>query len=279
MSSITKDDLINNPWVQCPNIADVTHLVSNQKVKNFYRGTGFPTARLSKLEKKFRSWIKEIVDLKELPYCYFVSGVTDAINQWCMAEKREWQYFYGDYEYPSVITGNGIKVKEPKDNMLLYVSNPFCATGDFIDISHYKCPVILDCAYLGATAKKEIILPKNIEQVWFSFSKGWGLIGQRLGLVFSKYKVPSLDIMKNVECWNFNGVELCHLIIDNFDPDSTHKMHYEKQLEICGQWNFEPSDCFFIAKTNDPEYKIRQRIPGIARIDLSRFFNEEKDSD
>lgn len=275
MTRITKDDLIRNPWVQCPNLTKVNELVLEQKVKNFYRGTGFPRKRLDSLEKKYRNWIKEIIDLKDLPYCYFVNGVTDAINQWCLLEKREWQFLYGDYEYPSVITGNGIKVKEPMDDTLLYISNPFCATGDFIDISDYKCPVILDCAYLGATAKKEIVLPKNTEQVWFSFSKGWGLIGQRLGLVFSKYKIPSLDIMKNVECWNFNSVELCHLIIDNFSPDTTYNENYKKQLDICNKWNFEPSDCFFMAKTTHPGYKIRRRVPGIARIDLSRFFNEE----
>lgn len=275
MPNITKRDLLKNPWVQCPNLKVVNSLISNCSVQNFYRGTGYPTKRLTNLENKYRDWIKEIVDLKDLKYFYFVNGVTDAINQWCLHEKREWQFFKGDYEYPHAITGTGEKVVSIDPNKVLYISNPFCATGDFVDIENIETPVILDCAYVGATKKQEIKLPKNIEQVWFSFSKGWGLIGQRLGVVFSRYKIPSLEIMKMVECWNFNGVELAHLILDNFDPDSTFKMNMQKQQEICNDWDFEPSDCFFIAKSYKQEYKVRQRIPGVARIDLSKFFNEE----
>jgi len=275
MYQTTKEELIYNPWVQCPHIKEVDNLISNFTTKNFYRGSGYARSRLDLLELRYRDWISEITNLDSFSYCYFVNGVTDAINQWCLQETREWQYFIGDYEYPKSITGKGLRVSKPKKDTLLYVSNPFCATGDFINIENLECPVILDCAYVGATRKYKIGLPKNTEQVWFSFSKGWGLIGQRLGLVFSKYKIPSLELMKKVECWNFNGVELCHLILDNFATDTVYNMYRKKQEQICRDWNFDPSDCFFIAKTTDTEYRKRQRIKGLARIDLSKIFNEE----
>lgn len=274
-NNLIKQELIQNPWVQCPNLECVNSLLKDFTVKNYYRGSGLPSERLSELELKYRNWIKQIIDLQDFDYCYFVNGVTDAINQWLLNEDRDWQYLVGDYEYAHAVTGKGKKVQNIQKDLPLYISNPCCATGDFIKISQYDCPIILDCAYLGSTAIQKIDIPVNTEQIFFSFSKGWGLIGQRLGLVFSKYKIPSLHIMKNVECWNFNSVELCHLILDNFDPDTTYYMNRQKQINICESWNFEPSDCFFMAKSYDREYKPRRRVPNIARIDLSRFFNEE----
>lgn len=271
--------MLKNPWVQCPQIPEVESVLANLSVKNFYRGSNHAKARLKELEEKYRTWIAEIVDLSEFPHFYFVNGVTDAINQWVATETREWQYLEGDYEYANMISGKGTKVKYINNTDVLYVSNPACATGNFIDLSNVPNPVILDCAYIGSTKKREIFVPKTTEQIWFSFSKGWGLVGQRMGVVFSKQPHLSLEPMKKVEAWNYTGVETAHAILDNFNIDTIYNLYKPLQDKICKDLDLEPSDCFFIANSRSDTYKVRRRSGQTARLDLSYIMNKEIKND
>lgn len=263
-----KFKLINSPWVQCPAIPEVDSIVKSIQIPTFHRGSGKGLARLNHLESLYRDWVKDIVDLTDFTHCYFVNGVTDAINQWVATEKRSWQYLEGDYEYANMICGKGTKSKYINTSDVLYVSNPACATGNFIEIKDINNPVILDCAYIGSTEKRKLFVPKNTEQVFFSFSKGWGLIGQRAGLVFSKKPHKSLDPMKQVEAWNYTSVEIAISIVKNFDIDTVYNMYRPKQLDFCKENNFTPADCFFIANSTDEEYAVRRRIGNLARLNL-----------
>jgi hypothetical protein len=271
ISKKEKFKIINSPWVQCPAIPEVDNLVKNIQIPTFHRGSGKGLARLNHLEKLYREWVKDIVDLDQFPYCYFVNGVTDALNQWMAIEHRSWQYLEGDYEYPAMISGRGTKVKYINSKELLYISNPACSTGNFIEIKDISNPVILDCAYIGSTEIRKMFVPKNTEQIFFSFSKGWGLIGQRAGLVFTKNPHDSLDLMKNVEAWNYTSVEIAISIVENFSIDETYKMYKYKQEEVCKSIGAEPSDCFFIGNSSSDEYAKRRRINSIARLNLCQF--------
>ena len=55
----------------------------------------------------------------------------------------------------------------------MYLSIPSDADGNYFDMGEINSPVILDCCYVGATDIKEIKIPKNTEQVFFGFSKGF----------------------------------------------------------------------------------------------------------
>jgi hypothetical protein len=262
-------NLIKNPWVQCPQIKSVQQLLKTVEVTNYARGSGNARHRLDYLESIYRDWVKDIVDLSEFNYCYFVNGVTDAINQWMATEHRPWQFLEGDYEYAHMISGSGEKVKYYNNTDVLYVSNPSCATGDFIKLKDIPNPIILDCAYIGSTLKQKIFVPKTTEQIWFSFSKGWGLVGQRAGLVFTKTPHKSLDVMKNVEGWNYTSVETAIAIVENYAVDTVASAYKPVQQRLCEQYNFTPSDCFFIAKTEDKRFRLRRRQGNVARLDLS----------
>ena len=267
--------LTRNPWVQCPQIPSVQKLLESVRVVNYTRGAGEAKKRLDLLETLYREWVNDIVDLEDFRYCYFVNGVTDAINQWIATEDRSWQYFEGDYEYANMISGKGNKTKYLNNTDVLYVSNPACSTGNFIKLNDIPNPVILDCAYIGSTLKQKIEVPKTTEQIWFSFSKGWGLIGQRSGLVFTKQPHKSLHPMKRVEAWNYTSVETALAIVQNYNIDTVASEYKPVQRRLCEQYNLEPSDCFFIATSKDKAFEARRRIPNIARLDLSVLMNGE----
>lgn len=271
MNIADQEYLINTSWVQCPKIDKVSDILSNMEVPNFVRGSGKAFVRLRKLENKYREWVKDIVDLSEFTHCYFVNGVTDAINQWVATETRSWQYLEGDYEYANMISNRGNKVTYINSSDVLYISNPACATGNFIELKDLPNPIILDCAYLGSTRKQKMYIPKTTEQIWFSFSKGWGLIGQRAGLVFTKQPHKSLEPMKQSEAWNYTSVEIALAVIDNFDIDTVYNQYRDKQLEICKENNFTPADCFFIANSTSTEYSKRRRINNIARLNIGNL--------
>jgi|TARA_X000000950_G_scaffold285758_1_gene392551 hypothetical protein len=270
--------LTRNPWVQCPQIPSVQKLLESVRVVNYTRGAGEAKKRLDLLETLYREWVNDIVDLEDFRYCYFVNGVTDAINQWIATEDRSWQYFEGDYEYANMISGKGNKTKYLNNTDVLYVSNPACSTGNFIKLNDIPNPVILDCAYIGSTLKQKIEVPKTTEQIWFSFSKGWGLIGQRSGLVFTKQPHKSLHPMKRVEAWNYTSVETALAIVQNYNIDTVASEYKPVQRRLCEQYNLEPSDCFFIATSKDKAFEARRRIPNIARLDLSVLMNGEDDA-
>jgi hypothetical protein len=216
-----------------------------------------------------------------------------------MTDKRPWQKLcYGEYEYRDIIGSKGSVtcdvpgqymdkethraalpgVVDP--NKPLYISTPSAADGNIfnapVDSWKNSPPVILDCTYVSSTAIKTIEVPKTTEQVFFSFSKGFGLIGSRLGLVYTKEPHPTLHRLKEYENWNYSGVRTMQLLMNNFAVDSMHTKYKDKQLAICKEYDFTPSDCFYLATTHDRYYTRRRRMRwnDSARICLTPLFED-----
>ena len=264
--------------------ADVWNLLKEIRVSDTYyrRGDGQATQDLDWVEATHRNWVKDIIDLSDFGYCYFTNGTTDAIHHWLMTEDREWQHFQGEYEYPSLIKPGtevctGYKEYTIDPNKILYVSIPSAADGNFCDIN-VDCPVILDCTYISSTSIHTIDIPSNTEQIFFSFSKGFGLVGQRLGLVYTKEPHPTLQTLKEFENWNYGGVKTMDYIMSNFAVDEMWKRHREEQIWICENYEFKPSSCFFLATTRDNYFRRRRRMKwnDNARICLTSLFDDYK---
>ena len=136
-----KKELKNNRWVDVPMTGDVWHLLKEQRVADTYyrRGDGQATQDLDWVEALHRNWVHELIDLSDFEYCYGTNGATEAINQWLLHEEREYQYFQGEYEYPSLIKPGtevctGYKEYTIDPNKVLYVSNPSAADGNFFNL-------------------------------------------------------------------------------------------------------------------------------------------------
>ena len=294
-----KEKLRNNPWVDVPCHIDVWHLLKEQRISDTYyrRGDGQATQDLDWVEALHRSWVHEIIDLSEFQHCYFVNGTTDAIHHWKLTDKRPWQKLcYGEYEYPDMIGDWGDVTCDVPDqymdekthragktgiidpNKVLYMSIPSSADGNYFALPDTESPVILDCTYISSTDIQMINVPINTEQVFFSFSKGFGLVGQRLGLVYTKKPHPILQTLKEFENWNYGGVRTMDLIMSNFKVDEMWNRHREEQIKICNDYGFEPSDCFFLATTKDNYYRRRRRMKwnDNARICITSLFDEYK---
>ena len=260
--------LKNSRWVQSPVWPEVEKLLKKIKISDTYylRGNNKASGELKSVIELHREWVKSIIDLSEFPHAYVTSGATEAINHWRMTDKRPWQYFKGDYQWPQIISKNGNENKYLNSKEVLYVSNPACSTGNFVSLKNINNPVILDCAYITATAIKKITVPKNTEQVMFSFSKGFGLIGQRCGLVYTKEPHPTLEPLNSVECFNYASSKIMEAMMDNFTVDEMYNKYKGIQKEVCDKYDLIPSDTYFVATSTDPFYKKLRRNENTARL-------------
>ncbi len=272
MVGLQKSSLLNNSrWVQSPTWPKVQQLLDEIKISDSYhtRGTGEATALNELAIVKHRHWVKDIVDLSDFPYAYVTAGATDAINHWRATDDRPWQFFTGDYQWPNIISQNGKECKYINTKDVLYISNPQCSDGNFRNLPNIENPVILDCAYITATAKQKMFIPKNTEQIMFSFSKGFGLIGQRCGIVYTKEPHKSLHPLSKVECFNYSAAPIMLAMMKNFSVDEMYYLYQDEQDRICDKYDLKPSDTYFIGTSTDPFYKKRRRVGDIARLCLT----------
>ena len=277
------DAIINQTFVQSPLWTDVRTLLSDMSYDDAYisRGEGTAKSLLKNIIKSHREWISSIIDVSQFKYAYMTSGITEALNVWRLSDDRPIQMFDGDYQYPAMI-GSDPRVVTSFDDVspdeVLYISTPSAATGNYVDIPEIDCPVILDCAYIGSTAASTVSVPKNTEQVMFGFSKGWGTIGQRLGIVYTKRPHPVLERLKRVECFNYNNLFIIERLMEEFTITEMHERALESQLEICSDYDLDKSDVYFIANSTDDVYAKRRRTGTIARLCISplmKFDGEE----
>ena len=289
----------NYPYVDVPCHFEVAKVFDNQKVSDTYfaRGRGEAIANLEETEAMHREWVSSMIDLSDFLYCYATHGTTDAIHHWVMTENRGSQVMcYGEYEYSSMIglprtvtcdvpgqymeNGRSAIPGIALPDVPLFVSIPSAADGNIFNPGFenwkVKPPVILDCTYVGSTKIEKINVPSTTEQVFFSFSKGFGAIGQRLGLVYTKKPHASLHRLKKYENWNYGSVMTMKLLMETFTVDEMWNTYNGRQLEICKEYGFKPSSVYYLATTKDEYYKKRRRMKwnDDARICLTPLFEE-----
>lgn len=284
--SKTEKLLRDNPWVQSPLWSDVKNLLSqiDEGHAYFRRGSKVATKQLKHVEETHRRWVSSMINLDYFSNMYVVAGATEAINQWRMTDHRPWQYLKGDYQWPQIVSGTGkeVDIDDLLSDHVLYVSNPSCRDGNFLSptdiekIEKSGCPVILDCAYIGATAPQAVPVFSNTEQIFFSFSKGWGLIGQRAGLVYSRNPHATLCHMQRVECWNYQTPQIISMILQNFKVETMHSRGLYRQKEICLELGLKPSDTYFLATSEDPLFEKQRRISPHARLCLTPLWSSDE---
>lgn len=270
------------PWVQSPRLTSTKELFDTITVGDtyYYRGSGESRTDINELEQLHRNWVRDIIDLDEYEHMYFTNGITDAIHQWLLAEDREWQFLHGDYAYAQYMTGKGhhVQLHEISPDRVLYITNPSCSNGNYLPdetidyINEVGCPVVLDMAYVGAIAIQKVKKFKNAEQIWFGFSKGWGAVGQRCGIVYSKELVTNLQMQKNVELWDYTSVNIAKQIIKNYKVDTVYYQMRKYQHQICEEHGWTPSQTFFLALADGDEYSERVRSGDGARLCITPLF-------
>lgn len=196
-----------------------------------------------------RDWLFPSLDLSSFPYAYPTNGITEGLNYWLEEETRQIEVCRGEYQW---VSGKDL-------GEVIYQSNPSAVDGNWKSIPTHK-PVVLDCAYIGSTALQKVEIPGNVEKVFYSFSKSFGLRNIRTGWVFSKQPMLRLQsITFDAKYYNYVAENASRLVMDKFTLDAVYNTLVKYQLQVCKEYNFTPSDSVWLATTNDKKYDNYKR--------------------
>tara|TARA_Y100000034_G_C6905209_1_gene419761 strand:+ start:314 stop:1078 length:765 start_codon:yes stop_codon:yes gene_type:complete len=207
-----------------------------------------------------KKWLDPIINLEDF-YVYPINGITEGLNWWSGNEKRGIYKDVGDYEWVDN-TGNNIK----------YITCPSSIDGNFISIPS-DIPVILDIAFVGTTKIQKINIGNNVEKVFFSLSKSFGLQNIRTGWYFSRR--PDIKLNKlhiKTQYYNYFAHQCAEEIIKNFSIDYVYNKLNAQQKSVCNNFNVTPSDSVWMGYSHDDNYTEFRRNNEIARLCLTNYF-------
>ncbi len=240
----------------------------------------FVRKQLAEVDPKIRQWLKPTLDLTSFSFALPTHGVSQAIESWLINEQRPIFMLEGDYKWPQLLNSKVKTVEDIHDipdGAVFYVSNPSAIDGQWLknweNLGHGPFKIILDCAYVGTALPRPLRLHDNVEKVFFSFSKGFGLQFLRLGWSFSKSLEAGEAALLEVSYLSLLNILLTEKLINEFPLNFCHDSLKAKQLEICRHYKLKPADVVLIGQSEDTELLAFQRAPHYpARIPLTPYF-------
>jgi hypothetical protein len=212
---------------------------------------------------EIKKWLLPVVDLSEF-YVYPTNGITEGLNWWAGTSLYNIWREVGEYEWVDHKTS----AMHPTTT---YQSMPSAIDGNFRD-KLAEGPVALDLAYIGTTAIRQIELTEQVHTIFYSLSKPFGVNGVRTGWMFTRNRIDKLhNLIYGSNYYNYYSTAIAEAIIENFSIDFIHKKFYNKQKEICEQFNLTPSDSVFLATSTDQEYNDYIR-KDVARLCLTEYY-------
>ncbi len=214
-------------------------------------------------------WLSPVIDLSEF-HVYPTNGITEGLNWWYNREVRGVWRESGEYQWVDNRGSCGPYIQ--------YKSIPSSIDGNF-DVIPNNISIALDLAYVGSTTVKKIEIGKNVEYVFYSLSKSFGVRNIRTGWIFTRKLDKKLeDLVYGAKYYNYFANTVAENIITNFDIDYIHKQLDNQQQLVCKKLDLTPSDSVWLATTTDVEYKKFRRKDNIARICLAGVYDYEKET-
>ena len=230
-------------------------------------------------QQKIREYLNPLINLDELKWAYPSNGIHESID-WMCNRLPSYQVFEGEYRYPTFIK-RPINVAKTTDDILpdvpLYMSNPFSATGNFDSRYHEVCdrydiPIYLDLAFVGSTGPFKLKLYPNVQQVFWSCSKAYGLGLLRVGVRFSRREEAMQKELMGVGYFNHTIIDAFNEVVSSSTVFAKKENYLQSQKLICEHLNITPSDTFLLATSTDDEWKRFKRENGINRICLTQAY-------
>jgi hypothetical protein len=222
------------------------------------------------LEDTFRAWYRPFVDIDQFPYMYFMNnGITQSLEYMPIHFKNvDIKMLLGDYFWLKTIK-SASEVTLHTTCQISYDTNPSTIDGSVHSNVWPSKTHILDGAYIG-TCLDKIPVPQNTEILLLGFSKNLGLSELRCGLILSKQKIQTLDILQKT--FGYVGTQSFNLIAricKDVDIVTLATKLKTYQTEFCKYFEqLQPSQCALLATTEDETYNFYKRPNGVIRIPL-----------
>lgn len=210
-------------------------------------------------------WLAPIIDLRGF-HVYPTNGITQGLDWWMAHETRSIQINPGEYQW---VAASG---RSSGDN-IFYQSNPSAIDGNMLPIRSNQ-PVALDLAYTGTTKAQYQPIDENVEVVFYSLSKAFGLRNIRTGWIFTRTPDEKLEsLIYQAKYYNYYAHDIAETVISNFACDYIHNRLYDQQQKICKLLDLTPSDSVWLATSTHDDYAKFRRNANIARICLAGVYS------
>lgn len=194
----------------------------------------------------FSKWIK--INLEKWNI-YPVNGSTEAITNCLLRfdKRKKLAILEKEYTYYNLFAENNgiqidwIKTVDDLDNNCVFVTSlPFCRDGNISSLQKQlleKCEYDniecwLDCAYVGTGKPVEIVIPSSCTNIFFSFSKNFGLSLNRIGVWLSKINISERDALNNYGYMPIGNLSLVSFLMEKYPIDFLWENYRNLQLSI-----------------------------------------------
>jgi len=198
-------------------------------------------------DQTLREWVT--FDLPDYNF-YSTAGSTEAIVYCLLKAKLKSKtiaMLEDDYRwYPLICEHLKIPfeiITEPSQltsKHIFVTSTPFCKDGLVSDLQlllldyceQENIQVWLDFAYYGAGKLIDINITKNVRNIFFSFSKNFGLALNRIGVWLTPDRPIDRVVLNNVAYLNLANMGLASSLMKQFPPDFLWNNYRELQLSV-----------------------------------------------
>jgi len=287
-----------------PKLARNTLPIKNSEIISFVKKTdtnNFLFNALQNLElrdqflNEYFSWVKTsklnaLKGLDQFKNLSYVHGTSQSFDAFYAENKnRKFRCFKGDFFYHALSWRNNYEFSYLDDEKLdkndaVVISIPFSDNGyihpdtpQVIETCNkLEVPVLIDLAYYNLARGINFNLDEPcISTITFSLSKGFYLVDRlRIGMRCKReFNDDPVDVFNSFDMFNKAGAALGLEILKNFSPDYNQNKYYEKQKEICSNFNFEISNCVVFG-LGDKNYSKFNRGARWNRVCISNFLIE-----
>ncbi|MDB4335690.1 hypothetical protein OAA03_00355 [bacterium] len=211
--------------------------------------------------ENFISWFNKghfkVKGLRDFKHVYITNGVSEAINM-AMTEHSLRPEVVTD-DYPGYIAQYLMlrKAGIALTNRIPFISLPFYDTAD----EHPQTETILeenafvDLAWAGGSGLKKTYDLSKVGYVAFSFSKMFGIQYHRVGILFSKKPINTLEMFKKEAYVNLAGVDLINQLM-SFSPSYFYDKYRCQADEICKRLNLETTPSLWFGRKNNKKVPL-----------------------
>ena len=241
--------------------------------------------RLFSVVNNLMSWLKPHLDLGEFDSVYPTSGISQGLQVWLLHEKRKVFRLRGDYRYLDEVSEDIIVVDSVDDvpdsaDGIFYLSSPSSRDGnlfkDWDRLKDKKFSLALDLAFHGTAPMAKVPITSNVEFVFYSFSKPFGVPSLRAGWMFARKPMPSLEAMLEVGYLPYLHLTTTERIINKFSPDFCYQWLHPFRDSVCSQADLVSADSVFVGLSESLVYeKFRREGLELARIPIMQFMERQ----
>jgi hypothetical protein len=242
----------------------VLEFIKNTDSNNFFSKSLENTKILKQFTTYYFRWIQEsklnkLRGLQKFKHIAFVHGTSQSFDFFYAENKsRRFRCFKGDFFYHVISwKRNNSKFAYLDDgkinkNDAVIMSIPFSDTGYIHDMTldvldqcdKLGVPVMIDAAYYNLVRDLKFNINRpSINAITFSLSKGFYPLDKlRIGIRCKKdFSDDPVDVFNSYDMFNKAGAALGLQIMKKFSPDYNQEKYGKKQIEICNQFDLEPS--------------------------------------